>query len=323
MEKSIGHPGLVKYTTSRGEVELTRNDVKRYFCATASDQEIDVFLNLCLYQGLNPWLREVHLIKYGNAPASMVVGWHVFLARAETNPNFNGYDVEVYDQDDHPYRGRSGQVISHATARVHRKDRAHPITVTVLFKEYSTGRAAWAPDKIPATMIRKVALEQALREAFTADFQGIYGAEEMRVDPATLPENHVVVAEAITIDRTTGEVVPDRYERAGIVDAEPEEPDDLDLDTILDVDAATERAEIPIPQTIAPFGVITKLAKLHGPKWATIKIAHEKKSVTPCEKYFGVVLKSSKDMEAFAVASPDVWHTGSVQLEKDLLAAKS
>lgn len=33
--------------------------------------------------------------------------------------------------------------------------------------------------QMPATMIRKVALEQALREAFMEELQGLYGAEEM------------------------------------------------------------------------------------------------------------------------------------------------
>jgi hypothetical protein len=40
-------------------------------------------------------------------------------------------------------------------------------------------------------MIRKVALVQALREAFPEDFGGMYSPEEMPVDTQTLPDNPV------------------------------------------------------------------------------------------------------------------------------------
>lgn len=40
----------------------------------------------------------------------------------------------------------------------------------------------------PATMIRKVAKMQALREAFPEDFQGMYSAEELNAGDGELPE---------------------------------------------------------------------------------------------------------------------------------------
>nr|WP_243104368.1 recombinase RecT [Clostridium sp. AF15-41] len=36
--------------------------------------ELAVFINLCRFNGLNPWLKEAYCIKYGNEPATMVVG---------------------------------------------------------------------------------------------------------------------------------------------------------------------------------------------------------------------------------------------------------
>ena len=147
-------PGaLVQYETAHGAIELDRTIVRQYFCRLATDLEIDVFIKLCFYQKLNPFLREVYLVKYGTAPATMIVGWHVFLARAETNPNFDGYEVELYDQDDRPYRGRAQQDLVYATAKVYRKDRKYPVSVTVLFKEYNTNQGNWKPDKMPTTML--------------------------------------------------------------------------------------------------------------------------------------------------------------------------
>jgi hypothetical protein len=46
--------------------------------------------------------------------------------------------------------------------------------------EYDTGKSSWA--KMPATMIRKVALVQSLREAFPSDLGGLYDSCERGVD---------------------------------------------------------------------------------------------------------------------------------------------
>lgn len=66
-------------------------------------------------------------------------------------------------------------------------------------KKDGTPFPTWA--KMPATMIRKVALVQALREAFPEDFQGMYAPEEMPVEPSALDENIVTVdAEPVVAD---------------------------------------------------------------------------------------------------------------------------
>ena len=52
-----------------------------------------------------------------------------------------------------------------------------PMYDEVSFAEYNTGKSNWV--KIPATMIRKVAICHALREAFPEDLGGLYGSEEM------------------------------------------------------------------------------------------------------------------------------------------------
>lgn len=281
---------IVKYDTDRGEVTLSPQIIREYFCRGASDQEIAIFLRLCQYQKLNPFLRQAHLIKYGSQPASMVVGWHVFLERAERNPAFNGYEVEVYDEQDKPYRARSSQTISYATAKVFRKDRAHPIVVTVMFDEYclrderGNPRAAWA--KIPATMIRKVALEQALRESFTKEFEGLYGPEEMGQDPDALPSAPV---------RAPQEV------EAVVVD-EPTEPVD------------DEPVEVRKP-VMTPFAAVKHLTDLYGGGWS--------KDGKATQVYFGAPLKSTADMAKFITEHPDKWAEGADVLLKAAQRAKS
>ena len=85
-----------------------------------------------------------------------------------------------------------------------------PIESSVSFDEYvgrkSNGEINSQWKSKPATMIRKVALVQALREAFPDDFSGMYAGEEMGIDdtelsdiPVEAPEELIEV-EAETID---------------------------------------------------------------------------------------------------------------------------
>ena len=59
------------------KVVLTPQTVRDYLVSgdkeRVSIQEIVMFINLCKYAGLNPWLKEAYCIKYGNEPRLMVV----------------------------------------------------------------------------------------------------------------------------------------------------------------------------------------------------------------------------------------------------------
>ena len=147
-----------------------------------------MFINLCRYAGLNPWLKEAYCIKYGNEPATMVIGKEAFMKRAESSPGYDGIDagIIVTTGDAITYRKGTlklpGEEILGGYAEVYRKDRSHPYRIEVSFEEYA-GRKndgslnrQWS--KKPATMIRKVALVQALREAFPENFYGMYSVEE-------------------------------------------------------------------------------------------------------------------------------------------------
>lgn len=63
-----------------------------------------------------------------------------------------------------------------------------PFKASVNLNEYNTGKSMWA--KMPATMIRKVAIVQGLRDAFPDKFQGMYDQAEMGTD-GSLPETEI------------------------------------------------------------------------------------------------------------------------------------
>lgn len=186
------------YMAGDQQVALTPQIVRDYFVSgnkeNVSLQEVVTFMNLCKYSGLNPWEKEAYCIKYGSEPATLVAGKAAFLKRAESNPAFDGMSCGIITLD--PETGMTeerhgafylpGETIVGGWAEVYRKDRAHPTRVEVSFDEYAGRKrdgsmnGQWKTK--PATMIRKVAQVQALREAFPTTFGAMYAAEEMGVE---------------------------------------------------------------------------------------------------------------------------------------------
>lgn len=177
---------IVKFTDERGEVvQFSAHDIKARLCPNIEDKELALVLGLCKAQRLNPFNKDVYIIKYGNSPASIVTSKEVFTKRAAANPDFEGFDAGiVYINGRGEVCTREGSAVYKAAneqlvggwCRVYVNGR-RPFYDEVTLEEYSTGKSGWA--KMPATMIRKVALVHCLREAFPDDFQGLYAAEEM------------------------------------------------------------------------------------------------------------------------------------------------
>lgn len=162
---------------------------------------------LCKSQSLNPFNREAYLIKFGNKPATMITGKDTFTKRANRNPNYEGTEAGVivvnlkgeieYREGSFYIKGKE-QLVG-GWAKVHTKNKKYADMITVSYDEYECKKNDGKPNSNwaarPGTMIRKVALVQALREAFPEDFGGMYTAEEMGVDEAELNTKPVNVEE--------------------------------------------------------------------------------------------------------------------------------
>lgn len=176
--------GLARYQTTKGEVALGPVHVRNLLCPEATDGEIAVFIRVCMYQRLNPFLGEAYLIKYDRSkPASIVVGKAVFTQRAEAHPQFDGFRAGIVVQRKGGIAELEGSMKLAADTLlggwviIKRKDRSDPFHHTVALEEYDTHQAQWRAR--PMTMIRKVALVQGLREIFPETFSGLYDASEM------------------------------------------------------------------------------------------------------------------------------------------------
>ena len=67
---------ICTFTANGAEVQLSPATVKNYLVSgnaeRVTDQEVVMFINLCKYNGLNPWLREAYCIKYGSGTGSTI-----------------------------------------------------------------------------------------------------------------------------------------------------------------------------------------------------------------------------------------------------------
>lgn len=179
----------IEYKGVRGEdVKLTIPAIRSLFnVPNASDPEVFVFMKLCEAHHLNPFLREIYIIKYdAKAPASYVVGKDTFTQRAEANPDFTGYRAGVIVQRQNQVVMEDGSFLLPGDVLLggwfegRRKRLDIPFMHKVAMSEYSTGQSSWK--KMPATMIRKVAIVQGLREMFPTMFGGLYDSAELNVE---------------------------------------------------------------------------------------------------------------------------------------------
>lgn len=188
------NPMVITFAAGEEQVKLSPQIVRNYLVSgspeTVTEQEIVMFMNLCRFQHLNPFLREAYLIKYGSQPATIVTGKAALEKRAARCRNFEGFEagvVVVSRAGELEYRPGSlvldGEELVGGWCDIHVTGFKVPVRAVVSMSEYvgrkkdGTVNAQWQGK--PATMIRKVAKMQALREAFPEDFQGMYSAEEL------------------------------------------------------------------------------------------------------------------------------------------------
>jgi len=147
--------------------------IKEQIAPNATNQELDLFFMMAYRTKLDPLLKQLYFIKYGQgdrAKVSYVTSIDGYRIIAHRTKQFAGIDEPVYKYT------KKGDLYS-CTITVWRKDSDRGFSATVALKEYNTGKNLWV--KMPLTMIAKVAEAHALRKAFPHDLSGIYTTDEM------------------------------------------------------------------------------------------------------------------------------------------------
>lgn len=184
--------GRVTYKVNGEDVNLSFQIVRNFLTrgnAAVSDAEVIQFISLCRANQLNPFIGDAYMVKYKPRderpaePAQMIISKAAFMKRGESAPNFAGYqagvilmrDKQVIEEEGSFFL--PGDTLLGGWAKVYRSDNGYPVVARVRLQEYNKGKSTWAA--MPGTMIRKVAIAQAFREAFPFAVDGMYTPDEL------------------------------------------------------------------------------------------------------------------------------------------------
>lgn len=240
-----------------------------------------MFMALCKYQRLNPFLREAYLVKYGQQNATIITGKEAFLKRAMQVTDLRGFKAGVVVQGGEKTYDTDGIVpretmLVGGWAEVHREGWAFPLRVEVNFDEY-VGRkgdgsinSMWASK--PATMIRKVALVQALREAFPVDLAGMYSPEEINSVPGDLPHSPVDTTIDVPTQQQEQKATRGRPKKESVPEVPNTTPEPQVESQPLDKGVVTESVQVTCPKSgdaiLSSFCLGTCPDKAGCPEWS-------------------------------------------------------
>lgn len=207
--------------------------IKEIYGKGLSNGEFETLVQLGKNTGLNPFLKEVWAVKFGNNPAQIFIGRDGYRKGAQANPDYDYHHVDaVYSNDEYHYNPINGDLhhkynfkdrgqLIGAYGLTKRRNSSRPHYVFVELKEYNKKQSNW--NTMPATMIKKVAEAQVLKMAFQHLFAGTYDGEAeyfeqkggMSVSSAEKSKevNKIlgikdVTEEGEVIDGETGEIKP-------------------------------------------------------------------------------------------------------------------
>ncbi len=175
---------VIEFEVAGETVKLSPDIVRKYLTdnPNVTNQEIMFFMSLARAQKLNPWTKDVYLIKFGSSPAQIITSKEAFMKRAESNQQYAGFEAGIVverNEELHELKGAiklSTDKLVGGWARVYRKDRDIPTEVFLSLEEFGKNQSTWKT--MPNNMIRKTALVNALREAFPENLNGMYTEED-------------------------------------------------------------------------------------------------------------------------------------------------
>ncbi len=182
-------------TEKKNEMEAKKNNevekkegiglIRRMFAKGANEDEFRVFLELAKRYNLDPFKRQIYLLKSSNSnePATIMTSHAGLIHIAHESGKWAGMKTLLLTKSGKEVLVCDPEDIAGAVCYIWRTDWKEPLVHAVSFSEYYRRmphgkRNIW--DEKPATMIKKVAEAGALRRAF--DLGGLYTEDEMDVN---------------------------------------------------------------------------------------------------------------------------------------------
>lgn len=198
-------------------------EIKSLYAPKATDLEFRAFVEMGKATALNPFLREIWLVKYSpSEPAQIFIGRDGYRKLLARTNGYEGHIVDsVYSNDIFDLDLLNGNVkhvpnlkdrgkLLGAYCIVYMKGIRIPAYTFAELSEYDLGRSLWKTHK--ATMIKKVAEAQTTRMAVQS-CSGTYSPEEMpehllvnQSNKASSLNQTYNLYEGQTIDVETGEI---------------------------------------------------------------------------------------------------------------------
>ena len=179
--------------------------IRRTVAADTTDDEFNVFINMCARLGLDPLRRQAYALVYSKDNAkrrkmSIIVGIDGFRAVAARTGCYRPDDDEPKYELDESQKGPANPLgLVKATVKIfqHSHGAWFPVSGTAYWSEFAPIKEEWvendegkrrptgkkAPEgkwaTMPRLMLAKCAEAQALRKAWPDDFSNVYAPEEM------------------------------------------------------------------------------------------------------------------------------------------------
>lgn len=226
-------PELVQKVIAKGNPHITSG-------------EIVYFIEFCKAMKYNPFAGDAYLIKYdSDKPAQIVVSKDLQIKRAFANPGYKGHQAGIIIQRGNDVMEVEGSfmlktdILLGGWAKVFVNGVNTPITMKVSIEEYHTYKSLWKSK--PATMIRKVALVQALREAFPKE-----------TDTAAAYEDEIVEVEAKQVESKVVEG-PKTFETLPFEPIDEPEDEYVDADYSIDEEAELDAVAAATDEEIKQY----------------------------------------------------------------------
>lgn len=167
-------------TYSKDQVKLLQDTIAK----GSSPQEFEIFLHACRRTGLDPFMRQIWVVKRWDSTLqresmTLQVGIDGFRLIADRTGNYSPGKAPEFEYD------KDGKLLS-ATAFVRKRTSDghwHEVAATAHYPEYAAVKKDGTPTHMwaskPHIMLGKCAEALALRKAFPADLSGLYTKDEM------------------------------------------------------------------------------------------------------------------------------------------------
>lgn len=190
---------MVVYEMGGEEIKLSPSIVDQFVTkgnGKITNQEAFNFIQLCKYAKLNPFMNDAYIIKFGSQPAQLITSKDAFMKRAERQKNYKGFkagvvvltqDGQIVEREGTIYLAKTEQLVG-GWCKVKRSDREEASYASVNFDEFAKRKndgslqSTWA--NMPAVMIRKTAIVNALREAYPDELGAMYTEDDADLNQA-------------------------------------------------------------------------------------------------------------------------------------------